>query len=164
MNKKLNILNNTRGVLRHIISYSSKTIFELWPHPYVFFTNTYQWWRKVKKFGPLTLPVSASLHTLRTMDHQWCPRAKPLERPRGFFSVGAFHLERPLKYQFTASEGSFQLKYSHRSCKDPSWSFRVVFPTTSLTAHSVCLREPWEITSFNFYWPRSWLVLQIAFF
>ena len=34
-----------------------------------------------------------------------------LERPRGVFtaSVGAFHLERPLKFQFTAFEGAFHV-------------------------------------------------------
>ena len=40
------------------------------------------------------------------------PEKDPLERPRGIFtaSVGAFHLERPLKFQFTAFEGSFKVK------------------------------------------------------
>ena len=31
-------------------------------------------------------------------------------------SVGAFHLERPLNFQITAFEGSFQVKCPHRSC------------------------------------------------
>ena len=39
-----------------------------------------------------------------------------LERPRGVFtaSVGAFHMERPLKFQFTAFKRSFQVKCPHR--------------------------------------------------
>ena len=71
----------------------------------------------MKKFGPLTLLVLASLHSLRTKDHQLCHGTKPLERPQGFFFVGEFHLERPLIYQFKATEGPFQLKYTTEALK-----------------------------------------------
>ena len=53
----------------------------------------------------------------------------PLERPSGVFpaTLGLLHLERPLKFQFTAFEGSFQVKCPHRSWKDPP-GFQGVFP------------------------------------
>ena len=60
----------------------------------------------------------------------------PLERPGGIFTdfVGAFHLQRSLKSFILKLESSFQVKYLHRSCKDPSG----YFPATPLTVHSVC--------------------------
>ena len=52
--------------------------------------------------------------------------------PRDFTaSVRVFHLEGPLKFQFAAFEGSFQLKFPPEAVKSP-------FSVTSLTVHSAC--------------------------
>ena len=42
-----------------------------------------------------------------------------LKRSSGVFpaTLGVFHLEKPLKFQFTVFEGSFQVKCTHRSSR-----------------------------------------------
>ena len=62
----------------------------------------------------LTPSVQHALWTVNDV-----PEKDPLERPRGIFtaSVGEFHLKRPLQFQFTAFEGSFQVK--RQALKNP---------------------------------------------
>ena len=64
-----------------------------------------------------------------------------LERPRGIFtaSVVAFHLEIPLKFQFTALKGSFQVNAPREAVKTPHVLFKGSFPVTSLMVRRVCL-------------------------
>ena len=85
--------------------------------------------RKWKKVNLL-----AFICTLSTVND--VTKKDPLERPGGIFTdfVGAFHLQRSLKSFILKLESSFQVKYLHRSCKDPSG----YFPATPLTVHSVC--------------------------
>ena len=66
---------------------------------------------KLDRPGGLILPTLWTVNDVTGKD--------PLERPRGVFtgSAGAFHLERPLKFQFTAFEGSFQVKCPHSSSR-----------------------------------------------
>ena len=82
-----------------------------------------------------------------TMYRQWCDRERP---PRVFpSSVGAFCLERPLKFQLTYFEGPFQMKRPHRSWKDPWRSWKGSFPITSLTAVHIKLGYSEKGTKFE---------------
>ena len=59
-----------------------------------------------------------------------------LQRKDGTDSVGAFHLERTFKFQFTAFEGSFLGKNQTKALKTPWGLFKGFYSCKLLTVHS----------------------------
>ena len=62
----------------------------------------------------------------------------PLERPLELLGV-AFHLKRPIKLQFTASDGSFQVKCPRGLFLWHHWRSIVYMSKTSFENYSLCV-------------------------
>ena len=71
------------------------------------------------------------------MDRQYCHRKRSFGKtPRSLFSFcGGILQGKPLKFQFTALDGSVQVKILIRSCKDPSMAIFYCYIFTLTLVH-----------------------------